>query len=80
MYHSHMRVPDGDTIDYNESTLERRTRICMRRITENSASKLAASLGYSRTYRDELAQLEVPMSLYDAFYRWCGHAGNETHA
>jgi hypothetical protein len=42
----------------------------MRRITENSASKLAASLGYSRTYRDELAQLEVPMSLYDAFYRW----------
>jgi hypothetical protein len=30
--------------------------------------------------RDDLAQLEAAMSLYDAFYRWCRDASNETHA
>ncbi len=40
---------------------------------------LAASLGLSRMYADDLAQLEAGMSLYDAFYRWCRDATNETH-
>jgi hypothetical protein len=31
-------------------------------------------------YRDDLAQLEAAMPLYDAFYRWCRDAVNETHA
>ncbi len=40
---------------------------------------LAASLGLSRMYRDDLEQLEASMSLYDAFYRWCRDAVGETH-
>jgi rhodanese-related sulfurtransferase len=40
---------------------------------------LAASLGLSRMYRDDLEQLDASMSLYDAFYRWCRNAVGETH-
>ena len=40
---------------------------------------LAASLGLSRMYDDDLAQLEAGMLLYDAFYRWCRDATTETH-
>ena len=40
---------------------------------------LAASLGLSRMYADDLAQLEAGLSLYDAFYRWCRDATDETH-
>ena len=44
-----------------------------------AAGLLAASLGLSRMYRDDLAQLEAGMLLYDAFYRWCRDATDETH-
>jgi hypothetical protein len=40
---------------------------------------LAASLGLSRMYADDLAQLEAGLGLYDAFYRWCRDATDETH-
>ncbi len=40
---------------------------------------LAASLGLSRMYADDLQQLEAGMLLYDAFYRWCRDATDETH-
>ena len=40
---------------------------------------LAASLGLSRMYGDDLQQLEAGMLLYDAFYRWCRDATDETH-
>jgi rhodanese-related sulfurtransferase len=40
---------------------------------------LAASLGLSRMYADDLAQLDAGMALYDAFYRWCRDATGETH-
>jgi rhodanese-related sulfurtransferase len=40
---------------------------------------LAASLGLSRLYTDDLAQLEAGLLLYDAFYRWCRDAVDETH-
>lgn len=40
---------------------------------------LAASLGLSRMYADDLAQLEAGLLLYDAFYRWCRDATDETH-
>jgi rhodanese-related sulfurtransferase len=40
---------------------------------------LAASLGLSRMYADDLVQLEAGMALYDAFYRWCRDATDETH-
>ncbi|KKZ86018.1 sulfurtransferase [Rhizobium phaseoli] len=40
---------------------------------------LAASLGLSRMYSDDLEQLEAGMLLYDAFFRWCRDATEETH-
>lgn len=40
---------------------------------------LAASLGLSRMHSDDLEQLEAGMALYDAFYRWCRDATEETH-
>jgi rhodanese-related sulfurtransferase len=49
-------------------------------LTLQSGGLLAASLGLSRMFRDDLAQLEAAMGLYDAFYRWCRDASNETHA
>jgi rhodanese-related sulfurtransferase len=48
-------------------------------IAPQSAGLLAASLGLSRMYRDDLAQLDASMGLYDAFYRWCRDAVGETH-
>jgi rhodanese-related sulfurtransferase len=40
---------------------------------------LAASLGLSRMYADDLEQLAAGLALYDAFYRWCRDATEETH-
>ncbi len=40
---------------------------------------LAISLGLSRIYSDDLEQLEAGMPVYDAFYRWCRDAVDETH-
>ena len=43
------------------------------------AGLLAASLGLSRMFNDDLAQLDAGMTLYDAFYRWCRDATGEVH-
>jgi len=48
-------------------------------IAPQAAGLLAASLGLSRIYSDDLAQLEAGMLIYDAFYRWCRDAVDETH-
>jgi rhodanese-related sulfurtransferase len=40
---------------------------------------LAASLGLSRMFADDLQQLAAGMLLYDAFFRWCRDATGETH-
>lgn len=48
-------------------------------LAPQAAGLLAASLGLSRMYRDDLAQLEASMSLYDAFYRWSRDATKEEH-
>ena len=48
-------------------------------IAAQSAGLLAASLGLSRMYSDDLEQLEAGMLIYDAFYRWCRDAVEETH-
>ncbi len=48
-------------------------------LSPQAAGFLAASLGLSRMFRDDLAQLEAGMLLYDAFYRWCRDASEETH-
>lgn len=44
-----------------------------------AAGLLAASLGYSRMFKDDLAQLDAAMALYDALFRWCRDATDETH-
>jgi len=48
-------------------------------IAPQAAGLLAASLGLSRIHADDLEQLEAGMALYDAFYRWCRDAVDETH-
>ena len=48
-------------------------------LSPEAAGLLAASLGLSRMYDDDLEQLEAGMTLYDAFYRWCRDATGETH-
>jgi rhodanese-related sulfurtransferase len=40
---------------------------------------LAASLGLSRLFDDDLAQLDAGMTFYDAMYLWCRDASMETH-
>ena len=48
-------------------------------LAPEAAGLLAASLGLSRMYKDDLAQLDAGMVLYDAFYRWARDAQNESH-
>jgi hypothetical protein len=48
-------------------------------LAPESAGLLAASLGQSRMYANDLEQLEAGMALYDAFYRWCRDASEESH-
>jgi rhodanese-related sulfurtransferase len=48
-------------------------------LVPEAAGLLAASLGLSRLYADDLEQLEAGLALYDAFYRWCRDATDETH-
>ena len=48
-------------------------------LAPEAAGLLAASLGLSRMYADDLAQLEAGLALYDAFYRWARDASEETH-
>lgn len=48
-------------------------------LAPESAGLLAASLGLSRMYSDDLAQLEAGIALYDAFYRWARDATDEQH-
>ena len=40
---------------------------------------LAASLGLSRMFDDDLEQLNAGLLLYDAFFRWCRDAAKEIH-
>jgi rhodanese-related sulfurtransferase len=48
-------------------------------LAPEAAGLLAASVGFSRMYKDDLAQLDAVMPLYDALYRRCRDAGDETH-
>jgi len=48
-------------------------------LAPEAAGLLAISLGLSRMYRDDLAQLDAGMGIFDAFYRWCRDAVGETH-
>lgn len=48
-------------------------------LAPEAAGLLAASLGLSRGFADDLEQLDAGMIVYDAFYRWCRDATEETH-
>ena len=48
-------------------------------IAPECAGLLAASLGLSRLYSDDLEQLNAGLLLYDAFYRWARDAVDEAH-
>jgi len=61
------------------ATIVRGADTAMLDIAPEAAGLLAASLGLSRMYREDLAQLDAAMILYDAFYRWARDATGETH-
>ena len=48
-------------------------------LTPQSAGLLATCLGFSRMYRDDLAQLAAAMPQFDALYRWSRDAVDERH-
>ena len=48
-------------------------------LAPEAAGLLALSVGLSRLYRDDYAQLDAGMALYDALYRWARDGREETH-
>ncbi len=48
-------------------------------LAPQAAGLLAVSLGLSRMHGDDHEQLDAGMAVYDAFYRWCRDAADETH-
>lgn len=48
-------------------------------IAPEAAGLLAISVGLSRQYRDDHAQFNAAMPLYDALYRWARDGHSETH-
>ena len=48
-------------------------------LAPEAAGLLAISVGLSRQYRDDLAQVDAGMVLYDALYRWARDGVGETH-
>ncbi len=48
-------------------------------LAEEASGLLAISLGLSRMFADDIQQLDAGMLVYDALYRWCRDAKDETH-
>lgn len=48
-------------------------------LAAEAAGLLAISVGLSKAYKDDLAQLEAGMMLYDALYRWARDGQDEGH-
>ena len=48
-------------------------------LAPQASGLLAASLGLSRMFDDDLAQLEAGMLIYDALFRWARDAVQERH-
>ena len=48
-------------------------------LSPQAAGLLAISVGLSRQFRDDLAQLDMGLNLYDALYRWARDGHDETH-
>jgi rhodanese-related sulfurtransferase len=69
---------ESETLD-RLATIVRAADTATLDLVPQAAGFLAASLGLSRMFRDDLKQLEAGMVLYDAFFRWCRDATEETH-
>jgi len=61
------------------ATIVRAADTSRHELAPEAAGLLAASLGLSRMYTDDVEQLNAGMMLYDAFYRWCRDATDESH-
>ena len=48
-------------------------------LAPEAAGLLALSVGLSRQFKDDMAQLKAAMPLYDALYRWARDGVGETH-
>ncbi len=48
-------------------------------LAPQAAGLLALSVGLSRMYRDDIAQLDAGMGIYDALYRWARDGQDENH-
>jgi rhodanese-related sulfurtransferase len=48
-------------------------------LAPQAAGLLAVSLGLSRLHGDDHEQLDAGLPIYDALYRWCRDAADETH-
>ncbi|WP_375172883.1 chromate resistance protein ChrB domain-containing protein [Pseudooceanicola sp.] len=48
-------------------------------LAPEAAGLLAISVGLSRLHRDDIAQMEAGLTLYDALYRWARDGRDETH-
>ncbi|MGL4282024.1 MAG: chromate resistance protein ChrB domain-containing protein [Albidovulum sp.] len=48
-------------------------------LAPQAAGLLAVSVGLSRQFKDDLAQLEAGMAIYDALYRWARDGFEEGH-
>jgi rhodanese-related sulfurtransferase len=70
-----MKLPALDRV----ATIVRAADTAQPELAPETAGLLAISLGLSRMYPDDLAQLEAGMTVYDALYRWARDAPDETH-
>ena len=61
------------------ATMVRAADTARHELSPEAPGLLAASLGLSRMFDDDLEQLNAGLLLYDAFYRWCRDATKETH-
>lgn len=74
-----------DEFGLHTPALDRLARVIRAADTNNhadapeAAGLLAFSVGLSRQYKDDLAQLEAGMALYDALYRWARDGQREGH-
>ena len=70
-----LRHPALDTL----ATIVRAADTDRHALAPQAAGLLAMSVGLSRMYRDDTAQLEAGMLIYDALYRWARDGQDEGH-
>lgn len=74
-----------DTFGLRTDALDRLSNVIRAADTDNhadapqAAGLLALSVGLSRQYRDDTAQLEAGLPMYDALYRWARDGADESH-